>query len=312
MTRSTVSNAAAGKNSEGGGGIADGDGTLSVDQSTISGNSTNSGTGASAIFNILTTSVSNSTISGNMSPKTSGAVLSSDTMTLSYVTIASNTSGIVNTASLTATGTIIADSTQGPNCFGNRIQEPFGFNLDSGTSCRLSQPTDLPTPIPSSRHWLATAGRPRPRPCNPQAPPSTRRQQRQRLPGNRPTRNHPTTRTSLGHRSIRTRPIADSATNSEHPPGDGCSGSQTAAARRRSGRRGSGPRYPKPRTRRPPGCRDAQHGRGRNGPGVESPLKAMPRPRAGQQSCGRSRSTCLPAAVARVVGRSARRHADER
>src|SRR6266568_51625 len=24
-----------------------------------------------------------------------------------------------------------------------RIQEPFGFNLDSGTTCRLSQPTDL-------------------------------------------------------------------------------------------------------------------------------------------------------------------------
>jgi hypothetical protein len=78
-----------------------------------------------------------------MSPKTSGSVLNSDTMTLSYVTIASNTAGIVNTASLTATGTILADSTQGPNCFGNRFQEPFGFNLDSGTSCRLSQATDL-------------------------------------------------------------------------------------------------------------------------------------------------------------------------
>jgi hypothetical protein len=78
-----------------------------------------------------------------MSPKTSASILNSDTLTLSYVTIASNSSGIVNTASVTATGTIIANSTQGPNCFGNRFQEPFGFNLDSGTSCRLSQATDL-------------------------------------------------------------------------------------------------------------------------------------------------------------------------
>jgi CSLREA domain-containing protein len=144
ISQSTIAgNAASGKNSEGGGGIANGDGTLTVDKSTISGNSTNSGTGASAIFNILTTSVSNSTISGNTSPQTSGSILNSDTLTLSYVTIASNSSGIVNSGSVTATGTIIADSTQGPNCFGNRFHEPFGFNLDSGTSCRLSQATDL-------------------------------------------------------------------------------------------------------------------------------------------------------------------------
>jgi CSLREA domain-containing protein len=144
ISQSTIAgNAASGPNSEGGGGIANGDGTLTVDKSTISVNSTNSGTGGSAIFNILTTSVSDSTISGNMSPQASASVLNSDTLTLSYVTIASNSSGVVNTASVTATGTIFAGSTQGPNCFGNRFQEPFGFNLDSGTSCRLSRATDL-------------------------------------------------------------------------------------------------------------------------------------------------------------------------
>src|SRR6266702_4328625 len=149
ISQTTIAgNTASGKNSEGGGGIANGDGTLTVDKSTISGNSTNSGTGGSAIFNILTTSVSNSTISGNTSPQTSGSVLNSDTMTLSYVTIASNSAGIVNSGSVTATGTIIADSTQGPNCFGNRFQEPSGFNLDSGTSCRLSQATDLTSTDP--------------------------------------------------------------------------------------------------------------------------------------------------------------------
>src|SRR6266851_4050496 len=142
ISQSTIAgNAATGRNSEGGGGIANGDGTLTVDKSTISGNSTSSGTGGSAIFNILTTSVSNSTISGNTGPGHS--VLNSDTLTLSYVTIASNSAGISNSGSVTATGTIIANNNPGTNCFGNRFNEPFGFNLDSGTSCRLSQATDL-------------------------------------------------------------------------------------------------------------------------------------------------------------------------
>jgi hypothetical protein len=68
-------NAAAGPNSERGGGIAKGDGTLAVGKSPISGNSTNPGTGGSAIFNVLTASVSNSTSSRNTSPKASGSVL---------------------------------------------------------------------------------------------------------------------------------------------------------------------------------------------------------------------------------------------
>jgi len=147
VSQSTIAgNAATGRNSEGGGGIANGDGTLTVDKSTISGNSTSGGTGGSAIFNILTTSVSNSTISGNTGP--GHAVLNSDTMTLSYVTIASNSAGISNSGSVTATGTIIANNNPGTNCFGNRFQEPFGFNLDSGTSCRLSQATDLTSTDP--------------------------------------------------------------------------------------------------------------------------------------------------------------------
>src|SRR6266851_1430028 len=138
LAGTTVSQNVAGRD---GGGIANGDGTLTVDKSTISGNSTSSGTGGSAIFNILTTSVSNSTISGNTGPGHS--VLNSDTLTLSYVTIASNSAGISNSGSVTATGTIIANNNPGTNCFGNRFNEPFGFNLDSGTSCRLSQATDL-------------------------------------------------------------------------------------------------------------------------------------------------------------------------
>jgi len=51
--------------------------------------------------------------------------------------------GEARTPSVTATGAIIANSTQGPTCFGKRIHELFGFNLDSGATCRLAQPTDL-------------------------------------------------------------------------------------------------------------------------------------------------------------------------
>lgn len=144
VSQTTIAdNATAGNRSEGGAGIANGSGTLTVDQSTISGNTTNSLNGGSAILNVRIASVSNSTISGNSSPDGSGALLNSDTMTLSYDTIASNSFAIVNTASLTATGTIIANSTGSENCFGNRFQEPQGFNLDSGNSCQLTQPTDL-------------------------------------------------------------------------------------------------------------------------------------------------------------------------
>jgi CSLREA domain-containing protein len=144
ISQTTIAdNVSAGQRSRGGGGIANGSGILAVDRSTISGNSTNSPQGGSAIFNVLIASISNSTISGNTAPDGGGALLNSDTMTLSYVTVASNSFAIVNSSTVTATGTIIANSTEGQNCFGNRFQEPQGFNLDSGTSCRLSQPTDL-------------------------------------------------------------------------------------------------------------------------------------------------------------------------
>jgi len=144
ISRTTIAgNASAGPSSQGGAGIANGSGTLSVDRSTISGNTTNSTNGGSAILNILSASVSNTTINGNTAPDGSGALVNSDTMTLSYDTIASNSFAIVNAANLTATGTIIANSTEGDNCFGNPIQEPEGFNLDSGHSCGLALPTDL-------------------------------------------------------------------------------------------------------------------------------------------------------------------------
>src|SRR6266496_1604948 len=139
LAGATVSQNVAGRD---GGGIANNGGTVQLSLSTVSANKASQAGGGIVNF-FGTVSMSQTTIAGNTSPQTSGSILNSDTLTLSYVTIASNSAGIVNTASVTATGTIIADSTQGPNCFGNRFQEPSGFNLDSGTSCQLSEPTDL-------------------------------------------------------------------------------------------------------------------------------------------------------------------------
>src|SRR6266700_3016157 len=137
LAGTTVSQNVAGRD---GGGIANNGGALQLSLATVAGNKASLAGGGIVDF-FGTVSISHSTISGNTGP--GHAVLNSDTMTLSYVTIASNSAGISNSGSVTATGTIIANNNPGTNCFGNRFNEPFGFNLDSGTSCRLSQATDL-------------------------------------------------------------------------------------------------------------------------------------------------------------------------
>src|SRR5215831_1684681 len=63
---------------------------------------------------------------------------------LSYATIAGNSSGLnLPCSNLEVTGTILASSAPGANCLGMAPQEPAGYNLDSGTSCRLAKPTDV-------------------------------------------------------------------------------------------------------------------------------------------------------------------------
>jgi len=69
--------------------------------------------------------------------------------TVLYSTIAGNADGIVAASgTVTLGGTIVAGSTSGPNCTGT-INETSGYNLDSGTSCGFSLPSDITGTEPS-------------------------------------------------------------------------------------------------------------------------------------------------------------------
>jgi hypothetical protein len=109
--------------------------------------------------------VTNSTVSGNTvgaggafqppcighAPAGVGSALATTggAATISYSTIAGNTDGIVaGGGTVTLTGTIVADSTTGPNCTGT-MTETSGHNLDSGHSCGFSLPGDITGTEPS-------------------------------------------------------------------------------------------------------------------------------------------------------------------
>jgi hypothetical protein len=90
--------------------------------------------------------VSHSTFSGNAAGL-GGGIYNLSTLGLSYATLDANSSGLDNDtsagpATLALTGTIVANSTSGPNCVGP-MSERRGYNLDSSTSCNFTKPTDL-------------------------------------------------------------------------------------------------------------------------------------------------------------------------
>jgi len=103
----------------GGGILNDFGGTLTVTNSTISGNSSAVGGG---IYNLATFTVTNSTISGNLATGGGGGLLNADVATLVNTTISGNTAsiggGLVNTgfATVNLTNTIIAGSLGGGDC----------------------------------------------------------------------------------------------------------------------------------------------------------------------------------------------------
>ena len=105
--------------------------TLSVINSTVSGNTT----GAGGYYELPCTGQAPSGVGG-------GLATNGGTATLSYATVADNSDGIDNLAgSVALGGTIVADST-GSNCTGT-ISETSGYNLDSGTTCGLLAGTDI-------------------------------------------------------------------------------------------------------------------------------------------------------------------------
>jgi hypothetical protein len=129
-----------------GGGIHNSTGSIRVTNSTLSGNTAASNGGGISTGNGFI-ALTNSTLSGNAATGAGGGIdQSSGRLVLSYVTVASNTTGIVTSgppaAAVALTGTIVANSTAGPNCSGP-VMESAGYNLDSGTSCGFSRPTDI-------------------------------------------------------------------------------------------------------------------------------------------------------------------------
>ena len=133
-------------NGASGGGIYN-NGTLTVANSTLSGNSAPSvsNSGGGILNNNGTLTVTNSTLSGNSANYAGGGILNMGGMvTVTNSTLSGNSvtdldygrgGGIanVNGGSATLKNTIVANSPSGGNCYGTYING--GYNLDSDGSC---------------------------------------------------------------------------------------------------------------------------------------------------------------------------------
>ena len=127
-----------------GGGIFANAGTYTISGSTISGNTASEGAG---IFNDGgTETITNSTISNNIGEE--GILNYANTNTITNSTISNNNIGIRNSfefgGTLTVASSILSANTAGGNCYLD--QGPFtsgGYNLDTDGTCALTSPTDL-------------------------------------------------------------------------------------------------------------------------------------------------------------------------
>jgi CSLREA domain-containing protein len=132
------------------GGGLDETGSVTVTQSTFSRNRAPIGA-AMEIEGSSSFSLANSTVSANVAQSGHGAVetFACSSGTVSFVTFARNSNALaLSCHDVNVTGTILAGSTDGANCSGAAPTETAGYNLDSGTSCALSLPTDLTTTHP--------------------------------------------------------------------------------------------------------------------------------------------------------------------
>jgi hypothetical protein len=132
VTNSTFSgNSATGASTNGGGGIlnagsaSSGNGVLTVTNSTFSENSAARAGGGIANTETGTLTVTNSTFSGNSTASENSSVPRGGAIDA--------TSG---TVSATLRNTIVANTTQGINCFGPITDG--GYNIDDGTTCGFS------------------------------------------------------------------------------------------------------------------------------------------------------------------------------
>ncbi|MCA9967910.1 MAG: hypothetical protein KC423_26880, partial [Anaerolineales bacterium] len=122
-----------------GGGAVYNDGTLTLINSTLSGNSAAAG---AAVFNFLasTFTATNSTFSGNTATTNGGAIYNLDTMILTSNTFADNaapTGGSLYNATPRGylAGNIFAKGTNGANCVTGAAINDNGYNLSDDATC---------------------------------------------------------------------------------------------------------------------------------------------------------------------------------
>ena len=130
------------------GGVALFVGTLDLEDSTISNNSTSPLGGSALLEDLVTGSIVNSTFTGNSEPTfaNGSVVFISSTMSLTNNTITANSGGKglrVFSSPLTLSNNIIAGN-PGGDCQFTSSPAVTDHNLDSDNSCGLTGPGDLP------------------------------------------------------------------------------------------------------------------------------------------------------------------------
>jgi hypothetical protein len=139
LTNSTLISNTVGESGWGGGLMNGSAGTVIVSDSTINNNSGGPGGG---IFNNNTLTLTNSTVSGNTASSTGGGIRNNDTLVVSYSTIVSNTgstgAGLWTAGTLTLTSSIIANNSGGKDCAGSLVDGGYNLIEDSGNACGLT------------------------------------------------------------------------------------------------------------------------------------------------------------------------------
>jgi hypothetical protein len=144
VSNSTLSGNTSASNAYGGGAIYN-TGTLTVSNSTFSGNTTTSHSVGSGILNGGTVTVSNSTFSGNTSSVGGSGIYNEQnkTMTVSNSTFSGNSAvAIYNSGNLTLKSSLLAGQTSGSNCEGHVVPTSDGYNMDDDGSCSFNQTGD--------------------------------------------------------------------------------------------------------------------------------------------------------------------------
>lgn len=151
LINSTVSGNTAGIGKVGGGIVNFATGaTTTLESSTVSGNTASVGGGIANTGGGATLTATNTTVSGNTSSSIGGGIYNAGQMTLNNSTISGNTAptssggGIYHQSfTLSLKNTIIADNISGGDCGGAGSVNSLGHNIDSDGTCGLTGTGDI-------------------------------------------------------------------------------------------------------------------------------------------------------------------------